>query len=102
LVYAENTIDLKSPTFASKFGKDSEVYLDARTVNLTAVNFPEGSKVKLFSEKGAIDGKYPSFGRALPGRVNFIKGVSYGGASVMNKQSFDTNGGNISIGKGKF
>ncbi len=102
LVYAENTIDLKSPTFASKFGKESEVYLDARTVNLTAVNFPEGSKVKLFSEKGAIDGKYPSFGRVLPGRVNFIKDVSYGGASVMNKQSFDTNGGNISIGKGKF
>ena len=63
------------------------------------MDFPSGSDVRLVSELGGIDGRYPNFGSSEAGRVNFISGVSYGGASnIMNDQaSFDDFGDRISI-----
>jgi len=75
------------------------IYMEARTINLKDVDFPHGSSVDLLSELGPIDGKYPNFGDSIPGRVNFLSGVSYGGTTnVMDDQpSFDQFGENINI-----
>jgi hypothetical protein len=78
--------------------------MEATTVRLSNVNFPASSMVRLNSLKGPIDGKYPNFGTAVPaaaqiGRVNFLKNVSSGGNALLNRQTFDQFGGNISIGK---
>jgi len=75
------------------------IYMEARTINLKDVDFPLGSSVDLLSELGPIDGKYPNFGDSIPGRVNFLSGVSYGGTTnVMDDQpSFDQFGENINI-----
>ena len=58
----------------------------------------------LNSLKGAIDGKYPNFGTAIPaadqvGQVNFIQNISVGGNAVMSRPAFDQFGTNIQIGK---
>ena len=73
--------------------------MEATTIDLSNVDFPSGSAVRLVSELGAINGKYPNFGFSEPGRVNFIDAVSYGGpANIMNDaSSFDQHGGRISI-----
>ena len=82
----------------------SNVLMEATTVRLSNVNFPAASMIKLNSLKGAIDGKYPNFGTAVPaaqqvGRVNFIQNVSSGGNALNTRQAFDQYGNNISIGK---
>ena len=95
--FANNLIDIDGLTFA---GNDVDlIYMEARTINLKNIDFPMGASVDLLSELGPIDGKYPNFGSSTPGRVNFISGVSYGGATnVMNdKPSFDQFGENINI-----
>jgi hypothetical protein len=82
----------------------SSIFMEATTIRLSNVNFPASSSVRLNSLKGAIDGKYPNFGTAIPsaeqvGRVNFIQNVSSGGNALNTRQAFDQFGGNISIGK---
>ena len=82
----------------------SSILMEATTVRLSNVNFPLNSAVRLNSLKGAIDGKYPNFGTAIPaaqqvGRVNFIQNVSSGGNVLNTRQAFDQYGGNITIGK---
>ena len=68
-------------------------------MDLRNVDFPSGSEVRLISELGGIDGVYPNFGSSLPGRVNFMDSISYGGpANIMNdRPSFDQHGSQISI-----
>ena len=82
----------------------SSILMEATTIRLSNVNFPSSSAVRLNSLKGAIDGKYPNFGSAIPsaeqiGRVNFIKNVSSGGNALNTRQAFDQYGQNITIGK---
>jgi hypothetical protein len=82
----------------------SSILMEATTIRLSNMNFPAASAVRLNSLHGAIDGKYPNFGTAVPaaaqiGRVNFLKNVSSGGNALINRQTFDQFGGNISIGK---
>jgi len=82
----------------------SSILMEATTIRLSNVNFPSSSAVRLNSLKGAIDGKYPNFGSAIPsadqiGRVNFIKNVSSGGNALNTRQAFDQYGTNITIGK---
>ena len=67
-------------------GRVDLIYMEARTVDLKNVTFPNGSEVKLASELGGVDGKYPTFGindRTI-GRVNFIDQVNYNTTSVGN------------------
>ena len=94
--YADNLLDIDGLAFA---GPVDYIYMEATTINLKDIDFPAGSSIDMVSELGPIDGKYPNFGNSLPGRVNFISGVSYGGAAnVMNDQpSFDQHGKNIEI-----
>ena len=82
----------------------SNILMEATTIRLSNVNFPAASAVRLNSLKGAIDGRYPNFGTAIPaadqvGRVNFLKNVSSGGNQIMTRQAFDQYGQNITIGK---
>ena len=96
LLYAQNEMNVDGLTFSDGLG---QVYMEATTLNLQNLDFPSGSDVRLVSELGGIDGRYPNFGSSEAGRVNFISGVSYGGASnIMNDQaSFDDFGDRISI-----
>ena len=82
----------------------SRIVMEATTLRLRNVNFPRASQVRLNSLKGAIDGRYPNFGTAIPasqqiGRVNFIQNVRSGGNLLYDRPSFDLHGKNIEIGK---
>jgi hypothetical protein len=72
-------------------GRVDEIYMEARTVDLKNINFPAGSEIKLASELGGLDGKYPTFGIGdrQTGRVNFIKNVYYDVNQVNGRGSFD-------------
>jgi len=72
-------------------GRVDEIYMEARTVDLKNINFPAGSEVKLASELGGLEGKYPTFGLGdrQTGRVNFIKDVYYDVNHVNGRDSFD-------------
>jgi hypothetical protein len=71
--------------------------MEARTVDLKNVTFPNGSEVKLASELGGVgangigNGKYPTFGigQREIGRVNFIDKVKYHTKLIYNPNSFD-------------
>jgi hypothetical protein len=75
-------------------GRVDSIYMEARTVDLKNVTFPNGSEVNLASELGGVDGKYPTFGindRTI-GRVNFIDNVKYDIIPIANRDSFDALG----------
>ena len=81
-------------------GRVDSIYMEARTVDLKNVTFPNGSEVKLASELGGVDGKYPTFGindRTI-GRVNFIDQVKYDTNHINSTESFDALG-NLPNGK---
>ena len=93
---AANQITADSVRFSDMV---KQITMEAMTINLSNINFPSGSNVNLNSLYGGVDGKYPNFGSATQyGRVNFIKSMTYGANSVMDRTSFDLNGGNIKIG----
>ena len=96
LMYANDNLNATGLEFSDGL---RQVYMDATTINLTDVDFPTGSEVRLVSQLGGLDGKYPNFGFSEPGRVNFIEDVSYGGQEnvMMDRDSFDQFGQNISI-----
>jgi hypothetical protein len=75
-----------------------QIAMEAMTINLSNVNFPSSSSVKLNSLYGGMDGKYPNFNSVLHGRVNFVEQVRYGTNLIMDRTSFDTHGGKITIG----
>ena len=72
--------------------------MEAMTINLSNINFPSGSTVELKSQYGGINGKYPSFGTKLYGRVNFIENVRYNSNLMNSTSTFDQFGGSITIG----
>ena len=78
--------------------------IEAATINLANLDFPEGSVVALNSKLGGMgtNNRYPNFdGTSMPGRVNFLYNVSYGGANnvMFDEASFDQHSrGNIVIG----
>lgn len=70
---AQKLADLRNVNFLS-----NDVLLQARTIRLEQVNFRDGSRVVLESQIGRL-APNPNTGRpAIPGLVNFIKGVQYG------------------------
>jgi len=100
-IYAQDEINVNGLTFAGA-GTAEYIYMEARTVNLSNIDFPAGSKVDLLSELGPINSKYPNFGSTtVAGRVNFIEAVSYGGAAnaMTDAATFDEFGANIQIRK---
>ena len=75
------------------------IAMEAMTLNLRNLNFPNGSMVKLNSAYGPINGKYPNFNSSIWGRVNFITNIRYANDLIMTTDAFDAHGGNITIGK---
>lgn len=76
-----------------------DIYMQAITIDLQNINFPDGSTVNLSTLYGGIDGKYPTFPgdpREI-GRVNFIENVRYNQNLLNNRTLFDTHGQNILI-----
>jgi len=73
----------------------TSISLDARTINLTNVDFSAGSVVTLKSSNGQL-APNPNTGQAsVPLRVNFINGVKYGGVlipSTTTTANLQTNG----------
>lgn len=62
----------------------SQISLQARTINLTNVDFSSGSRVNLASQNGVLTAN-PNTGQpSVPGNVNFINGVTYGGQPAQN------------------
>lgn len=75
-----------------------QIAMEAMTINLSNLRFPEGSSVHLRSLYGGVDGIYPNFGGMQYGRVNFINEVRYGSNLIDSRAAFDQHGANISIG----
>ena len=104
VMFAQNTMSVTNPSFTN-FGSKSEIYMEATTVNLTNVDFPGGSNVRLRSRDGGTqdgtsgEGIYPKFGTSAAGRVNFISNVKYNGNVIGNTAQFDAHKENISIRK---
>lgn len=95
---ASTLIDLQAVSFSAGV---RAITMEAATINLAYFDFPEGSVVSLNSKHGGMGtgNRYPNFGASIPGRVNFIDGVSYGGSLMNDEPSFDAAArGNISIG----
>ena len=76
-----------------------QITMEALTINLYNLNFPDGSMVKLNSQYGGIDGKYPNFNSSVLGRVNFVENIRYSSNLIMDRPSFDQYGTNVTIGQ---
>jgi hypothetical protein len=81
-------------------GRVDSIYMEATTVDLKNVTFPNGSEVNLASRDGGVGGKYPTFGigQREIGRVNFIDQVKYDTNHINSTESFDALG-NLPNGK---
>lgn len=100
-IKARRDLDVDGLTFKRDI---SRIVMEATTMRLKNINFPASAQVRLNSLHGAIDGKYPNFGTAIPaaqqvGRVNFIENVRSGGHLMNDRPSFDLHGKNVQIGK---
>ena len=76
-----------------------EISMQAMTINLMNLNFPENSTVLLRSEYGPLLDKYPNFGKSVYGRVNFIDNVRYNNNLINSNATFDQFGSNIHLSK---
>lgn len=65
------------------------LYMQAITIDLRNIYFPDGSTVHLQSQFGGIQGIYPNFGSSEVGRVNFIENVGYHQTLIDNQSTFD-------------
>lgn len=98
---ASTLVDLEGVTFANGV---RAITIEAATLNLANLDFPEGSVIALNSKLGGLGSasRYPNFdGSSQIGRVNFLRDVSYGGVNnvMFDQASFDLRSrGNITIG----
>jgi hypothetical protein len=76
-----------------------QITMEAMTINLMNLNFPNGSEIQLNSQYGPLQGKYPNFNTRVFGRVNFIENIRYNNNLINSNASFDQFGSSISIGK---
>ncbi|MEN9574410.1 MAG: hypothetical protein RL514_2265 [Verrucomicrobiota bacterium] len=86
---AGDTLTVNGTSFANV----ADISLSARTVNLANLNFPAGSIVNLYSQTGLLAANPNTGAASVPGHVNFILNVNYGGNPA---QLFV--GGNINLG----
>ena len=75
-----------------------EIHMQANTLNLYHLTFPNGSNVNLNSQHGPLDGKYPNFNSVVSGRVNFVENINYGSDSLMSRQLFGVHSDKVRIG----
>ena len=86
-LYASNLISVNGLAFA---GNVDDVYMDAITIDLANVTFPENSDVMLRSRDGGLN-----FGSSVTGDVNFIKNVVHESISsdALTEAHFDRSKG---------
>lgn len=60
------------------------ISLGAQTLDLKNINFPAGSSVSLASSLGILAPQPNTGANSIPGHVNFIQNVSYGGNPAQN------------------
>ncbi len=105
-IRAADEISLTStPSLRISFSSDLRgILMEAVTLNLLNVSFPEGSVVSLTSRDGGFTStvnsriKIPNFGSSSIGRVNFLGGVYYGSNLLDSDSAFVTGSrGNIAI-----
>ncbi len=72
---AGDTLTVNGPTLANV----TSISLFARTVNLSNINFPNGSMVNLQSQHGQLAPNPNTGAASVPGYVNFIVNVNYNG-----------------------
>ncbi len=88
---AGDLIDLNNTPIASNA---RGILMEAITINLANIHFPEGTTAALTSRDGGL-----YFGSSTVGGVNFLSNVTYGGFLLDNQPNFDANSrGNIAIG----
>ncbi len=89
---AGDTLTVNGTTLSSV----AHISLSARTVNLSNINFPSGSRVNLYSQTGLLAASPNTGANSVPGHVNFLVNVNYGGSPA---QLFVGNvANNITIG----
>jgi len=62
----------------------TNVDMQARTINLSNINFPNGSVVNLTSQNGVLAPNPNTSAPSVVGDVNFIVNVNYGGSPAQN------------------
>lgn len=70
---------------ARAFQNELAIAMDARTISLANVSFPEGSIVTLRSELGLLAPNPNTGASVVPGHVNFIRNVTYGESPAQNE-----------------
>jgi len=93
MIRAGDLIELNRATFTQSA---RAILMESTTINLANIDFPFGSGVALNSRDGGLN-----FGIGAPvvGGVNFITGVTYGGASINSQANFNNNSrGQVLIG----
>ena len=91
---AMNTLSINGLQLSDQL---QSIYMQAITIDLRNVFFPDGSMVHLQSQFGGYDGIYPNFGDSQPGRVNFIENVGYHQTVIDNRAIFDQFSDKITI-----
>lgn len=79
----------------------SRVNLDARTINLTGVDFKSGVDVTLISGLGRLADNPNTSAPSVPRKVNFIRDVTYGGVPAQQFVSSSVGGAAVSPGQVK-
>lgn len=80
----------------TSIGNVANISLSARTVNLSNIDFANGSTVRLYSQTGLLADNPNTGAQSVPGHVNFIINVNYNGSPA---QTFVGNvANNITIG----
>jgi len=82
-LYANNLISINGLEFGT--GMD-DIYMDAITIDLSNVTFPQNSDVMLRSRDGSM--QFGSANRAV-GSVNFIENVKYGATPIQSGGQFN-------------
>ena len=72
---AGDTLTVNGPTFANV----ADISLSSRTVNLSNIDCQNGSTVRLYSQNGLLAANPNTGAASVPGHVNFILNVNYGG-----------------------
>ena len=82
-LYANNLISINGLQLS---GNVDDVYMDAITIDLSNVTFPQNSDVMLRSKNGSMS--FGSANRAV-GSVNFIQNVKYGATAIESAGQFN-------------
>ncbi len=80
---AASDVNLTNVTFHG-VGSTPEINMSARTIILDTVAFPDGSIVSMKTQYGQLAPNPNTSASPLPGFVNFVKDVTYGGNPAQN------------------